>query len=198
MRGKQELSGVVIWALQSALDIARNGFVRLPTRYITHPSLDDALTFERNYHAETQTLSYDIETFDSSALDEEEVEDRDEDISFTITRISLCYDGADGHAISLPWQPPYIAIARRMLNSAGAKRVWNGNFDNPRLSAAGSPVAGRIYDSMWAWKFLQPTLPRSLGFVAPFYNWTGEPWKHTSDSEPERYSCQDAHALQII
>src|SRR5438876_485425 len=47
MRGKQELSGVVIWAMQRAIDIARNGFVRLPTRYITHPSLDDALKFER-------------------------------------------------------------------------------------------------------------------------------------------------------
>ena len=52
MRGKQELSGVVIWALQRALDIAKNGFVRLPTHYITHPSLEDALTFERNYHAD--------------------------------------------------------------------------------------------------------------------------------------------------
>ncbi len=198
MRGKSELSGVVIWALQRALDIAKNGFVRLPTRYITHPSLDDALTFERNYDAAKHFLSYDIETFESSNLDEEEVEDRDEDISFNITRISLCYSGQDGYAISLPWQAPFIEIARRMLSSTGSKRVWNGNFDNPRLAAAACPVAGRIYDAMWAWKFLQPTLPRSLGFVAPFYGWSGEPWKHTSDSEPERYSCQDAHALQLI
>lgn len=197
MRGKQELSGVVIWALQRALDIAKNGFVRLPTRYITHPSLDDALAFERNYDPTKHFLSYDIETAESSSLDEEEVEEQDEDISYNITRISLCYEGS-GAAISMPWQHPYIAIAQRMLASSGAKRVWNGNFDNPRLRAANAPVGGRIYDSMWSWKFLQPTLPRSLGFVAPFYNWTGEPWKHTSDSEPERYSCQDAHALQLI
>lgn len=197
MRGEQRMSGVVIWALQRAIDIARNGFVRLLTRYITNPSLDDAIAFERGYNPDRHILSYDIETPESASLDEEEVEDKDEDIMYTITRISLCYD-ATGYAISLPWQPPFIAIAKRMLASSGNKRVWNGNFDNPRLSAAGAPIAGRIYDSMWAWKFLQPTLPRSLGFVAPFYNWTGEPWKHTSDSQPEKYSCQDAHALQLI
>lgn len=198
MRGEQRMSGVVIWALQRAIDIARNGFVRLPTRYVTHPSLDDALAFERGYNPDRHFLSYDIETLESGALDEEEVEEKDEDISFTITRISLCYDATQGAAISLPWSEPYIGIATRMLASVGAKRVWNGNFDNPRLAAAGSPIGGRIYDSMWAWKFLQPTLPRSLGFVAPFYNWTGEPWKHTSSAEPERYSAQDAHALQLI
>lgn len=198
MRGEQRMSGCVIWALQRAVEIARNGFVRLPTQYVTHPSLDDALEFERNYDPTQHFLSYDIETLESSSLDEEEVEDRDEDISYTITRISLCYSGQDGYAISLPWQAPFIAIATRLLSSSGPKRVWNGNFDNPRLAAAGSPVAGRIYDSMWAWKFLQPTLPRSLGFVAPFYNWTGEPWKNTSSTEPEAYSCKDAHALQLI
>src|SRR5262249_47001800 len=153
---------------------------------------------ERGYNPDRHFLSYDIETLETGTLDEEEVEEKDEDISFTITRISLCYEGKEASAISLPWQEPYIGVARRMLASLGPKRVWNGNFDNPRLMASGVPPLGRIYDSMWAWKFLQPTLPRSLGFVAPFYNWTGEPWKHTSDSEPERYSCQDAHALQLI
>lgn len=198
MRGEQRMSGVVIWALQRALDIARNGFVRLPTRYVTRPSLDNALEFERGYSPEQHILSYDIETAESSSLDEEEVEEEDERISYQITRISLCYSGSDGYAISLPWQPPYIDIARRMLARSQRSRVWNSNFDNPRLHAAGAPVAGRNYDSMWAWKHLQPTLPRSLGFVAPFYGWTGEPWKHTSSSEPEAYSAADAHALQLI
>lgn len=198
LRGEQRMSGVVIWALQRAMDIARNGFTRLPARYVTHPDLEAALEFERAYQPDSHFLSYDIETAESSRLDEEQVEEQDEAISYNITRISLCYSGADGYAISLPWQPPYIAVAKRMLSGRGAKRVWNGNFDNPRLAAAGCPVQGRIYDSMWAWKFLQPTLPRSLGFVAPFYGWTGEPWKHTSDSEPERYSAADAHALQLI
>src|SRR6266568_2228856 len=117
MRGEQRMSGCVIWALQKAIDIASNGFVRLPTRYITHPSLDDALEFERNYDAAKHFLSYDIETFESSSLDEEQVEEKDEDISYNITRISLCYSGQDGHAISLPWQAPFIDIARRMLAS---------------------------------------------------------------------------------
>lgn len=198
MRGEQHLSGVFIWALQRAVEIARDGFVRRPTRYITRPSLDDALAFERGYSPEQHLLSYDIETVESSSLDEEEVEDEGEDISYNITRISFCYDAGTGYAISLPWQQPFIDIARRMLASAGPKRVWNGNFDNPRLTAAGMVIGGRNYDTMWLWKFLQPTLPRSLGFVAPFYGWTGEPWKMTSNVEPERYSCADAHALQQI
>lgn len=198
LRGEQRMSGVVIWALQRAMDIARNGFVRKPTRYVTHAGLDEALAFERGYRPERDFLSYDIETAESSNLDEEELEDKDEAISYQITRVSFCYSGTDGYAISIPWQPPYIDIAKRLLSSNGAKRVWNGNFDNPRLAAAGVPVQGRIYDCMWLWKHLQPTLPRSLGFVAPFYDWTGEPWKHTSHAEPERYSAQDAHALQQI
>src|SRR5216684_103546 len=198
LRGEQRMSGVVIWALQRAIEIARTGFTRRSTRYIAHPSLDDAQAFERGYDPERHILSCDIETPESANIDEEEVEDKDEDISYNIIRISFCYDAADAYAISLPWQPPYIAIAKRLLSSYGPKRVWNGNFDNPRLAAAGAAVAGRVRDSMWAWKHLQPTLPRSLGFVAPFYNWCWEPWKNTSLAEPEVYSCKDAHALQLI
>src|SRR5216684_1040057 len=198
LRGEQRMSGVVIWALQRAIEIARTGFTRRATRYVAHPSLDDALEFEQGYNPARHILSYDIETPESSNIDEEEVEDKDEDISYNIIRISFCYDAADAYAISLPWQPPYIAIAKRLLSSHGPKRVWNGNFDNPRLAAAGAAVAGRVRDSMWAWKHLQPTLPRSLGFVAPFYNWCWEPWKNTSLAEPEVYSCKDAHALQLI
>jgi uracil-DNA glycosylase family 4 len=199
LRGESRMSGVVIWALQRALEVARNGFVRHATRYVTTPGLDDMLAFERGYNPERHILSLDIETPESASLDEEEVEDREEDISYNIIRASLCYDGPEGYAVSFPWQPPYIQVAIRMLGSPGPKRTWNGTgFDNPRLAAAGAPVRGRHYDCMWAWKHLQPTLPRSLGFVAPFYGWTGEPWKHTSDSEPERYSCADAHATQLI
>ncbi len=198
MRGEQRMSGVVIWALQRACEIAKTGLVRRSTRYLAHPSLADAEAFERGYDSTRHILSYDIETAESGSLDEEEVEDRDEDISYNITRISFCYEGQSGYAISLPWQAPYIDIAKRLTGSHGPKRVWNGNFDNPRLQAAGAPVRGRVYDSMWAWKHLQPTLPRSLGFVAPFYGWSWEPWKNTSQAEPEVYSCKDAHALQLI
>ncbi len=197
MRGKSELSGVVIWALQRALDIAKNGFVRLPTRYITHPSLDDALEFERGYNPDHHVLSWDIETPDSSNLTEEEVEEMIDDISYTITRISFSYE--QGYAITFPWQPPFIDIISRLLGSLGPKRTWNGEcFDLPRVQAAHVTVRGRHYDTMWSWKFLQPTLPRGLGFVAPFYGWTGEPWKHTNNSEPERYSCADSDSLQMI
>jgi uracil-DNA glycosylase family 4 len=459
VRGEQRMTGVVIWALQRAIEIAKHGFVRTRHSYLTHPSVADALAFEAGYQPDHHILSYDIETAESANLDEEEVEGEGEKVSYNITRLSLCYE-KEGAAITVPWQNPYTEIAKRMLSSPGPKRVWNcptpdqkvltanlhwiqagalqvgdklvgfdeevtdgrkirrykeavvthaergtalvyevtlsdgtkvkttgehpwlrcsrqgkgphternsgwvltknlgvgspirrlfnpwqsdysyesgvlsgffdgeghlaatadkgepkslsvgaaqnegitlnrvcdfirnrgfrfniystgrkrdekirhiriaggacetarflgtvrpirlldkfrpsllgavwgrttpwlivtaikplgtqeivrlststytyvldgfgahnSNFDNPRLAAAGASVAGRNYDVMWAWKHLQPTLPRNLGFVAPFYNWSGEPWKHTSDYEMERYSCQDALALQMI
>jgi len=199
MRGQSALSGCVIWAIQRAMDIARNGFTRQPARYIVHPSLDDALEFERGYNPDRHFLSYDIETPESSGLDEEDVEDQIEDISYNINRISFCYSGHDGYAITFPWQEPFISISQRMLGSLGPKRNWNGtNFDDPRLRVANCPPLGRLHDVMNAWHFLQPTLPRSLAFVAPFYGFTGEPWKHLNHAEPERYSCIDSHSLQLI
>ncbi len=192
VRGQQDLTGVIIHDLRRALDIAQHGFEKKPIFYITHPSLTDALKFEKGYDPKQHTLSLDIETPDSSVLDEEQYDD--EDMSFTIVRISLCYQ--QGHAITMEWREPFITVVKRMLALDGKRRVWNERFDIPRLEANGVRVNGRIYDEMWRWKHIQPSLPKSLGFVAPFYGWDQGPWKHESSSEPEWYSCCDADALQ--
>lgn len=197
LQGQQALSGVLIWAFQRAHQIVREGFSRKPVRYVISTSLDDAEAFVRGYNPERHSLSYDIETPESPDLDEEQVEEQAEDVSYNIRRISFCYDADTGYAVSWPWQTPFIELSKRLLGSIGPKRVWNGNFDNPRLKAAGVQINGRNYDCMWGWKHLQPTLPRSLGFVTPFFGWTQEPWKYRSSSEPEYYSAADAHALQL-
>lgn len=188
------LMGAGIFGLQRAVTIAKEGFERETLRYITHPSLDEMLAFERDYNPERHTLSYDIETPRSSHLDEEDREE--EDPSYEIIRASMCYETA--RAISFPWCHPYADIARRLLAARGPKRVWNSPFDNPRLRANACEIGGRNYDVMEQWSHLQRTLPRGLGFVAPFYGWTLDPWKHESDANPEYYSCCDADALHRI
>lgn len=195
MQGQQSKTGVCIYDITHALDIAKHGFERKDVRYVHDPSLEDMLAFERGYDLTRHTLSYDIETPKSGKLDEEALQEEDD--SYTILRVSLCYD-ATGYAISVPWQPPFIEVVTRMLATAPRARVWNQGFDNPRLAANGAPVKGKCYDMMEAWSYLQRSLPRGLAFVAPFYGWTGEPWKHLNDSEPGYYSAADAHALQLI
>jgi hypothetical protein len=48
---------------------------------------------------------------------------------------------------------------------------------------------------MWWWHHIQSSLPRGLGFVAPFYS-SREPWKHLSGESPGEYAAIDA--LQTI
>lgn len=197
LQGNGGLSGVFIYDIAKALDIAKGGHERRPTAFVTHPSLDDMLQFERDYQPEHHALSYDIETPESADLDEEAVENDIENISYNIVRASLCFEA--GYAISFPWQEPFVTVAKRMLASCGSKRGWNSRlFDDPRLEANGVIIGGRRYDLMDGWHHLQPTLPKGLAFVAPFYGYDGEPWKHLSHSQPEMYSALDAHVTQLI
>lgn len=54
----------------------------------------------------------------------------------------------------------------------------NSLYDVPRLKKAGINVEWAwAYDFMNAWHVLHSSLPKGLGFVAPFYSRTG-PWKH--------------------
>lgn len=198
VRGQAHLSGVFIHDVLRCLQIAQGGLHRRPLNFLTHPSLEQLLAFERDYNPQRHALTYDIETPESAYLDEETVEDRIGEISGTIVRMSLCYDAPSGVAVSFPWQEPYVAVAKRMLASYGPKRGHNSRlFDDPRLRANGCQLNGRLYDTMDAWSHLQKGLPRGLGFVAPFYC-DLEPWKHLAHSQEEFYSCCDAYAQQCV
>jgi uracil-DNA glycosylase family 4 len=193
------LTGVVIYDIAHALKIANEGFARRPMNLVTHPSLDNFLGFERRYNPDRHVLHYDIETPESGELDEEALEEKESEISYHIIRMSFCFDADNDVAVSIPWIEPYITVALRLLASHGAKGTWNGRlFDNPRLRSNGCKINGTEFDYIDLWKFLQPTLPRGLSFVAPFYDYTGEPWKALNWSQPEYYSCVDSYALSLI
>jgi len=196
LHGQQAHNQTLIWVLQRAFQLLKQGNSPLPTDYQPYPTEDCFLKFEREFNPETDILAYDIETPESTKLDEAELEDTEEDISYDIKRASMCYDGAAGRAISFPWIEPFITIAKRLLATYSRKEVFNGYFDNPRLRAAGAPINGKIYDRMMSWRYLQPTLPASLEYCSPLLGWTNSPWKYISNDKPELYSCIDAHALR--
>lgn len=135
-------------------------------------------------------LVCDIETPNSSKLDEEEREDKDP--SYTIIRVS--FSVAHGTALSMPWQEPYISLAKEALAASAVVVFWNGDgFDIPRLLFNGCSWRGEVHDGMWMWHFLQSDMLKTLGFVTPFFT-DLPPWKHLSDTDPGYYSCCDADA----
>lgn len=213
MQGKQKFEAAVFFAFRRAVEVAEGKFKRSPTVY----ALDDAdevrayletpITWlERNGMAsdgiamhtspgdpliEIPTygcLSVDIETPESSKLDEEAYDE--ESVSYTIVRAGFSH--TTGTACSFPWAEPFIGMARRALKRANVTLMWNQNFDDPRLRAAGMEY-GEIHDGMWAWHFLQSDLPKGLGFVAPFYC-DFEPWKHLNQAQPAFYNATDNDA----
>ena len=196
LHGQQAHNQTLIWILQRAFQLLKSGNHPLPTQYEPYPTEDCFLKFEREFNPESDILAYDIETPESAKLDEAELEDTQEDVSYDIKRVSMCYDGQAGRAISCPWIEPFIGIAKRMLARCKRREVWNNYFDDPRLRAAGATLGGRLYDRMQSWRFLQPTLPASLEYASPLLGWTNPPWKYVSESQPEFYSCVDAHALR--
>jgi uracil-DNA glycosylase family 4 len=195
LHGQQAHTQTLIWALQRAFQLAREGLKPLPTRYVTHPTEADMLIFEQGFNPDRHILDYDIETPESAKLDEAELEDTEEDISYNILRASMCYDPVSGYAISFPWQSPFIEMFKRMMFKAQRRGVWNNYFDEPRIHSSGVVTPGTLIDRMQSWRFLQPTLPASLEYASPLLGWTNPPWKYKSDSDPEEYSATDAHAL---
>lgn len=67
----------------------------------------------------------------------------------------------------------------------------NSIYDDPRVSK-NLGLTVRSVDGMIAWHILNSALPKSLGFVTPFYVQDTEMWKHLSDTEPAFYNAKDA------
>lgn len=185
-----------------AVQLGHDGkFERSPIDYILRPSLDELRAFVAEYESQLALdsdtiLAADIETNYSSSIDEDEFLEKDP--GNDITRISFSF--RPNTAITISWQADLIPACVRLLDTRGELWFHNGNkFDVPRLRAAGAPIANaRLVDSMDAWHVLYPDLPRSLGYVAPFFIPDVEPWKHLNNSDPEFYSCRDADYLYRI
>jgi len=92
-----------------------------------------------------------------------------------------------------------LAGIERLFKVAGYVLGWNStNYDSPRVSRH-LTIHGIDLDAMVAWHILNTSLPKSLGFVAPFYVQTTGMWKHLSEAEPAFYNAKDADmALRIF
>lgn len=202
LQGNQKYTSVLLFALQRAIDYVTGAYQ--PTHYdlLLDPPIDVVEYYLRGAASAPEVIC-DIETPNSSKVDEEEAE---EDPSYTIIRISFSVGGQETggenkvcpvSAISFPWQPPYSDAALQCLRSARRLVFWNQSFDLPRLLAAGATPSGDVVDAMWAWHFLQSDLPKALGFVAPFY-YCGPPWKHLSSAQPAYYSAMDSAVTRTV
>ncbi len=188
-------TGVVVWDLKRAEDIARNGFVREPVRYLLDPPAHAALAFFDDYERALDqnpqlALAWDIETPGKlKKRDEEELSE----IDFTIVRMSFAFEPR--YAMSIPFLPPWYPVIEALLGHDGIKVGWNDRtFDRVVVRANGLPLNGTLYDGMDAWHVLQPSLPKKLEVVTSFYAPHMTPWKHLAKPEPEFYSACDADA----
>ena len=196
MRGNHHLAPISHYATQRAVEIARDGLTLATPDYLLDPEpmqfkqwVDDYLKVAGGSY-----LSYDIETPMKQGKDEEAVS-KEEDDDYRILRCSFSY--RPNEAVSVPWTAQYLADLERLFGSSGKKVGWNNSrYDDPRIRAQ-VQINGDIIDGMLAWHVLNSSLPKGLGFVAPFYVKNTSMWKHLSEGEPAFYNAKDADmALQ--
>ena len=191
MRGKSKLTPLALWVLSKALRIAQGDYRESEYELI----IDRSVAEMRDYIDSGRTandghipsLFVDIETPESIALDEEDLEASGP--SYHILRCGISV--RSGSALTVPWTEPYISALRPAFEAADTIVEWADNrYDTKRLAAAGMPIPKRIVSAMWAWHWLQSDLRKGLGYVAPFF-YDGPPWKHLANAEPGRYNALD-------
>ena len=179
-RGAMNLFGVCSFDLQVALRVAQEGFQPETPSVVVDPSVEwfswwvEQVEAAAGQDANAVWLSVDIETPDKSD-GQDEGQLSSEDRSYIITRVNFSVHPDEG--VTVPYQGPYIALIERLLALPCPKLLWNKEYDQPRLEAAGHTAGGAWWDMMWAWHHVQSDVPRGLGFVAPFYSNFGA-WKH--------------------
>lgn len=193
VRGAHNLFGVASFDLQVAHDVAAHGYVRDEVAIIVDPSVEWFTWWVETVEAAVAQdpaavwLMEDIETPDKSD-GQDEGQLSAEDRSYIITRVNFSVHPDEG--ISVPYQGPYVALVDRLIRLPCVHGLWNKEYDDPRLLAAGHTFGGERYDGMWMAHYLQSDLPRGLGFWAPFYCRWG-PWKHLAKTEPGFYAACD-------
>lgn len=194
MRGNTHLWPVLTSVIQRALQIANDGLELEQHQYTLDP---DPLAFSRwvdDYVHTLQSnrdlvLSYDIETPYKRKLDESDLA-KEEDADHTILRVSFCH--TPNEAVSVRWSSEYLADIERLFTSGGQLMGWNSDlYDAPRVRQH-VQMTGTQVDAMVAWHILNSSLPKSLGFVTPFYVPRTGMWKHLSEDEPAFYNAKDA------
>ena len=194
-RGAMELVPAMTFAIQRAVNEARNPSPPYRPDYIEMPSSDDAREFASRVAASPNgLLAFDIETDFSVGLDED---DLGEDFGQHIQTVQFSLAKREG--ISMPFVDPFREIVRDILAMPIRKVGHNVfRFDRPRVEAAGMPVAGDVDDTLWMWKAFQPDLPGHLQFVSVMCGFPGPAWKHMSTINLAQYGCADVDTLQWI
>ncbi len=192
-RGNSRHTASFIHDIQKAVQIATEGIPLQFADYLLDPLPGEAYEWARTYRRRLDNdpsllLAYDIET-PGKGEDEGEVRDED-DPTYRILRIGFSYEPYT--AMSIPFEPPYMAAIRMLMGSEGEKVVWNESFDNPRLRRSGVAINGQVHDGMVAWHVLHSDLPKGLGFVATFTCPFQPEWKHLSHARPAFYNATDA------
>lgn len=198
MRANNHLLPTLQFAAQRALEIADTGFAYSTHSYMLDPAPGTFAQWTSDYLKQSQlsnsVLSYDIETPYKAGKDEEKLS-REDDPDYTILRVSFAY--RPGEAVSIPWSAAYKPYLEQIFAANTQKVGWNNShYDNPRIKVQ-MPLNGDNIDAMLAWHVLNSALPKSLGFVTPFYAKQSAMWKHLSDSEPAFYSAKDADMALI-
>jgi hypothetical protein len=188
---------VVINDIRKAVQIAKEGFQRKTTDYLLDPQPERAWQFAQEYleaaKLPTTYLCPDIETNGKArATDESEIDE----IDFGIIRVNYAF--RPHHAMSIPWQGPWMEIHKLLLEHPGKICTWNGLlFDGPVIESNGMHLNGPHYDSMWVWHTYMPNQPKKLEYVSSFCT-DLLPWKHLAKSNFAFYGCCDSDSnLQI-
>lgn len=195
-RGQSRWSAAFINDIQKAVELHQFGFPPSVLDYHLDPLPYEALDWARLYTRAltadpTIRLAFDIETpYKDEDEDDLDTDGDAPDRSWHIERIGFAYDPY--HALSIPWEAPYLAAIHTLLSSDGDKVVWNAGFDVPRIRRSGVAINGVIHDGMVAWHILHTDLPKRLGFVATFTCPFQPAWKHLSGARPAFYNATDA------
>jgi len=206
-QGKSSHQGVFARILQRALNIAAgrdtawlwNVDPAAPPsqlEYQVRPSLFDAGCFyTRMLLAQQLPISADIETSESTTLDEDAREGFQDTF---VTQIQFSW--GRGQSIVFPWKDEYINHALGILALPNVKYGHNWSlFDHKVLRAAalrdGFKYAcnGPLYDTLDMFHHWQPDLPAHLQFAAQFIQFPF-PWKHLAAADIAFYGACDVDA----
>jgi uracil-DNA glycosylase family 4 len=208
-RGKASHQGVFARILQRGINIAsgkdrdylwgidpedKDTYARL--NYRTNPTLDEARTFASTIRGnQSLVVSYDLETSESTDLDE----DAREGFADTFIRL-IQFSIEEGTGIAFPWEGEFRSIARQILQSPNVKcghNIWL--FDSKVLRAVSEREGidytprGVQHDTLQMFHHWQPDLPAHLQAAALFVQFPF-PWKHLASGHIEFYACTDVDA----
>lgn len=101
--------------------------------------------------------------------------------------------------VSVRWNEETVPLIKKILGSENPKIAHNGEmFDRPILKRHGVEVRGVHYDTLVAFRNLQPELPAGLQNVVSLYWPEAPPWKHLSGTNLEAYGVMDVVSLVRI